>query len=300
MSDSQVQTPVNRNAERDVVFIDAYNLIYRAYYGNQRPLTSPSGLPTNALYTVTRMLINLRASFPNIAYALAVFDGGGNFRTELDAEYKANRKEMPEDLKVQMPYLKDLFKILGWPIYQAENVEADDVIGTLASRAAAKGFRTHIISSDKDFRQIVTDNLHVVDTMQDIRYNREKVFEKMGVYPENVPAWLALVGDTTDNVAGVDKIAVKTAAKLLTTYNDIQGLIQNAHEVKGVVGENLRAAIENGQLLKSLELVTLKLDLQISLSKDELTLKEKDDVSWLAFCETMGFKTFANNPSPKF
>lgn len=288
----------NYQEAQDVVFIDAYNLIYRAYHGNQSKLTNSEGIPTNAIYTVTSMLLKLRNQFSNIAYALAVFDGGGNFRKELDEEYKANRKPMPDDLKTQMPYIKELFEILGWSVMQAENVEADDVIGTLAVRSAQKGFNTYIVSGDKDFRQIVRPNLNVIDTMYDVCYDPIKVKEKMGVGPENVVAWLALVGDSSDNVKGVDKVGPGTATKLLETYGNLQGIIDHKDEVKGKVGEYLREAINNGQLAKSVELVTLKTDLEIHITKKDVRVNDRDEVRWLAFCEKMNFKTFARNPKP--
>lgn len=282
---------------QDVVFIDAYNLIYRAFHGNKAPLTNLAGMPTNAIVTVANMLIKLRSQFSNLTYALAVFDGGGNFRKELDENYKANRKEMPEELKVQMPHLRILFEILGWPCYQAENVEADDVIGSLASRSASVGFNTYIISSDKDFRQIVKDNLHVIDTMHDICYDPQKVFEKMGVSVENVTAWLALNGDTSDNVPGVNKWGPGTIAKYINYYDNLQNLILHKDEIKGKAGETFREAVENGQLQKSLELVTLKTDLPITLSKKELRPQAIDREKWLAFCEEMNIKTLKNSPN---
>jgi DNA polymerase-1 len=283
---------------QDVVFIDAYNLIYRAYHGNQSKLTNLDGMPTNAIYTVATMLLKLRKQFTNLAYTLAVFDGGGNFRTEINADYKAHRKPMPEELKVQMPHIKELFTIMGWPIMQADNVEADDVIGSLAIRAGAKGFNTYIVSSDKDFRQIVTSNINVLDTMQDVCYDPEKVKEKMGVYPENVVAWLALVGDETDNITGVELVGKGTAPKLLTTYGSLENLIANQTEIKGKIGEKLREAISNGQLQQSVELATLKTDLDITLTKKELRLKDIDNEAWGKFCDSMNFKSFTRNFKP--
>jgi DNA polymerase-1 len=293
---SDEQLAINR--EKDVVFIDVYNLIYRAYHGNPVKLTNSEGIPTSALLTFTKMILKLKNQFHNLEHIVAVFDGGGgnNFRKELDAEYKANRKPMPDDLKIQMPYIKEMLEILGFPMLQAVDVEADDLIGTLAVRAAAKGFNTYIVSCDKDFRQIVTDNLQVLDTMADICYNPAKVMEKMGVYPENVPAWLALVGDGVDNVEGVKGIAKGTAPKLLATYGDLPGLIANKDQVKGKIGENLREAIENGQLLRSLELVILKTDVDVKITRKDITMRPVDDARWLDFCNKMEFKTFKHNP----
>lgn len=289
---------MNNNSEnnKDVFFIDAYNLIYRAYHGNQSNMTNPEGLPTNAIFTVATMLFKIKKQFSNLAYLSCVFDGGTNFRKDLDADYKANRKEMPDNLKLQMPYIRELFSILGFPIMESDNVEADDIIATLAIRASLKGFNTYIISSDKDFRQIVSDNLNVIDSMQDICYTSEKVKEKMGVGPENVVAWLALVGDSSDNVKGVDRIAGGTATKLLTTYGNIENIILNKDEIKGVVGNNLREAIANGQLAMSLELVTLKTNLDIKITKKDITLQNVNQAEWLTFCNKMNFTSFINRP----
>ena len=284
---------MNLENGQDVLLVDAYNLIYRAYHGNQNKLTNDQGIPTNAILTVSRMLLKLPKNFSNLTFAVAVFDGGGgtNFRKELDEDYKANRKDMPEDLKIQMPYIKRAFELLGWPIIQAPNVEADDILGTMALRAAKKGYNTYIISGDKDFRQIVSDNLHVIDTMHDICYDRETVKEKMGVYPENVPAWLALVGDDSDNVKGVDKVGKGTAPKLLEQYGNLQGIIDNQNEIKGKVGENLRAAIASGQLQKSLDLVTLKTDVEVEFTRSTITHKGINVEAWNLFCDSLNMKS---------
>lgn len=278
--------------QKDVVFIDAYNLIHRAFHGNPGNLTNKDGLPTNALYTTACMLMKIPAMFSNLTYAVAVFDGGTNFRTELDENYKANRKEMDEKLKLQMPYMRKMFQLLGFPIMESDNVEADDVIGTLAKRAAAKGFNTYILSCDKDFRQIITENLHVIDTMSDTQYDPAMVMEKMGVSVDNVVAYLALLGDSSDNVIGVEKIGKKTAAKLLTEYDNIEGIIKVKDQLTGVAGKNLAAAIDNGQIAKNIELITLKTDLDIHITTKDVRMKERDLPGWTAFCEEMNFQSF--------
>lgn len=287
------------NSKKDVVFVDAYNLIYRAFHGNQSNLTNGDGLPTNAIYTIVKMLQKLPKQFNDIAYCVAVFDGGGNFRTEIDEEYKANRKPMPEELKQQMPYIREAFEILGWPVYQAENVEADDVIGTLAKRAAKAGYNTYVVSGDKDFRAIVSDNLHILDTMYDICYDPQTVKEKMGVGPENVTAYLALLGDASDNVIGVDKVGKTTAAKLLNEYGDLNGIRANQDKIKGKVGENIRAAFASGQIDKNIELITLKTELEIHITSKDVRMKQLDVQRWVQFCEKMNFRGFlAKEPRP--
>lgn len=283
------------NTKKDVVFVDAYNLIYRAFHGNQANMTNSEGLPTNAIYTVIKMLQKLPKQFNNIHYCLAVFDGGGNFRKDLDANYKANRKPMPDSLKLQMPYIKESFELLGWPIMQANNVEADDLIGTLAIRSAKAGYNTYIISGDKDFRQIVSENLYVWDTMQDICYDPLMVKEKMGVSPDNVVSFLSLLGDSSDNVIGVDKVGAGTAAKLLNEYGNIEGIKNNQHLLKGKVGENIRESFQNGKIEKNHILITLKKDVEVNITVKDVKMKPINTQKWVDFCTKMNFKSLLNN-----
>ena len=279
------------NTKKDVVFIDAYNLIYSAFHGNQSPMKNQDGIPTNAIFTVTKMLQKLPKQFNDIAYCVAVFDGGGNFREELDENYKANRKPMPEELKVQMPYIKLAFEILGWPMMQAKDVEADDVIGTLAIRSAKAGYNTYIVSSDKDFRQIVSENLHVLDTMHDICYDPETVKEKMGITPDNVITYLSLLGDSADNVIGIDKVGKGTAAKYLNEYGNLEGIRVNQLLLKGVAGENMRLAFSSGKIDKNVQLITLKTDVDVSITVKDVKMKPLNVEKWVDFCKEMNFKT---------
>lgn len=277
----------------DVILLDCYNLMYRAYHGTE-PLSAPDGTPTHAVYTMLRILLSIEKKHgkDNIRFGFAVFDGGGNnFRKELDADYKAGRKEMPDDLKPQLPLIKDLCEILGWKVNMPEGVEADDWIGAVATRSSKK-FKTYIYSSDKDFYALVDENLNIVDGKSKMQYGRKEVFEKLGVYPENVVGYLSLMGDGVDNIIGVEKCGPKTAAKWLTEYGDIDGVISNADKIKGVAGENLRVSIESGQLEKNRQLVQMKLDLDIKVTvkesrKDPIDQKRLED-----FCRNLGFNSF--------
>lgn len=282
--------------QKDVVLVDIYNLIYRAYHGNMSNLKSPDGTPTAALFTVIKMLNKLPQQFSNIEFSLAVFDGGGNFRKDLDSEYKANRKPMPDDLVIQMPYIKEVMGLMGWPLYQAQDVEADDVMATLAIRAAEKGYKVYIVSGDKDFRQIVGDNINVIDTMKDICYDREKVIEKMEIPPEKVRDYLALCGDGADNVRGIFKAGPKTVVKWLNQYGDIDGLIAHKDEIKGVVGDNLRTEIDNGNLLIWRQLVTVKKDVEVLLKRSELTMQPANIEGLEKFYKKMGFNSLMKKP----
>ena len=291
---------VKKDETKDVVLVDIYNLIYRAYHGNMSNLKSPDGTPTAALFTVIKMLKKLPQQFSNLEFSLAIFDGGGtNFRKELDGEYKANRKPMPDDLIIQMPLIKEAMKLMGWPMHQAHDVEADDVISTLAVRAASKGYKVYIVSGDKDFRQIVSSNISVIDTMYDVLYDREKVTEKMGVPPEQVRDYLALCGDGADNVKGVDKAGPKTVVKWLTQFGDIDGIIAHKDEIKGVVGENLRKEIDNGNVALWRQLVTVKSDVDIQLKRSELTMQPEDSEGLQEFYKKMDFKSLMRkSPQP--
>ncbi len=272
----------------DVVFFDMYNLIYRAYHGNQNKLTNSQGIPTNAIHTTMNMMLNLEDSFSNLKFALCAFDGGAtSFRKELDPMYKAHRNPMPEDLSKQMPYIKEAMHLMGWPVLEADSVEADDVIGALAHRAAKKGFNTYIVSSDKDFRSLVRENLFILDTMNKNIYDREKVFEKMGVYPENVIAYLALLGDSADNIPGIDKVGEKTAAKYLNQYVNIEGIRHHVNEIKGVVGQNLKAGFDSGRIDLNLKLITLALDTKIELKSGELLKRPCQMDALIHFCDDL-------------
>lgn len=289
----------NNQEPKDIILVDIYNLIYRAYHGNMSNLKAPDGTPTAALFTTIKMLSKLPQQFSNLEFAIAVFDGGRNFRKDLDENYKAQRKEMPEDLKIQMPLIKDAMEMLGWPMYQTKEEEADDVISTLAVRAAAKGYKVYIISGDKDFRQIVNENISIIDTMHDICYDPAKVKEKMDVEPKQVRDYLAIFGDSADNVPGVDKAGEKTVAKWLNQYGDLENLIAHKDEIKGVVGDNLREQINNGNLLKWRELVTVKCDVDIQLKRSELTMRPVQLEKLTEFYQKMNFKSLLNQlPKP--
>lgn len=278
----------------DVVLIDGYNLMYRAFHGTKNTFQTSYGLPTSAIYTTMNMLKKIPTQF-DIQYGLVVFDGkGSTFRDELDSEYKANRSPMPEDLKLQIEPLKEGIGVLGWPLITADGVEADDIIGTLAVRAASKGFNVYIVSGDKDFRALVDDRIKIVDTMYNIIYDREQVFEKMGVYPENVTGYLAMLGDSSDNVGGIDKVGKKTAAKLLNEFGSIDGVIKNVDSIKGIVGQNLKIAIENGALEKALSLIQLKTNVEVPITTKSVSLKEIEEDKFVEFCKKYEFASWLN------
>lgn len=276
----------------DVVFIDAYNLMYRAYHATPA-LSAPDGTPTNAIYTLLKILLSIQKTHKNnIRFGMAVFDGSNNnFRKELDPEYKANRSEMPEDLKLQIPYIEELFEIMGWKCIKPTEVEADDWIASVACRSSKK-FKTYIYSSDKDFYAIVGDNLSVVDGKEKKIYDRQGVFDKLGVYPENVVGYLSLVGDGVDNVKGIEKCGPKTAVNLLTQYGSIDGVVENAANIKGVVGNNLREAIENGKLDLYRSLIQMRVDMDIPLVAKDIRKEGIHQQRFNDFCRALNFESF--------
>ncbi len=277
----------------DVILIDCYNAMYRAYHGTE-PLSAPDGTPTNAIFTVLRMLLSIEKEHgrDNMRFGFAVFDGGGNnFRNEIDPEYKAGRKEMPEELKAQVPYIKELYDIMGWNVVTPEGVEADDWIGAVAQRSS-KRYMTYVYSGDKDFYALASETLKVVDGKAKVVYGPEQVFAKFGVYPENIVGYLSLMGDSADNVIGIDKCGPKTAAKWLTDFGDIYGVIENAASIKGVAGDNLRKSIESGQIYKNIELIQMKLDLEIPSTVKESRKRYIDQQRLENFCRKLDYKSF--------
>ncbi|MDC0891685.1 DNA polymerase I [Gammaproteobacteria bacterium] len=256
------------NPNKKIFLIDGSSYLYRAFHA-MPPLTTSTGLPTGAVKGVTNMLRNLRNENPNSHY-LAIFDAKGkNFRHSIYKDYKANRPPMPPELREQLAPLKSICNAMGMPVVEIPEVEADDVIATLAVMGAQRGIPMIISSLDKDLMQLVEDPLvKMVNTMNNKVYDVAGVQEKFGVHPDQIIDYLALVGDTSDNIPGVPKVGPKTAVKWLNEFKDLEGITQNAENFPGVVGQNLRDSIQD--LDRNVELVTLKKDVDLSVSLDEL------------------------------
>ncbi|HEZ3047471.1 TPA: DNA polymerase I [Neisseria meningitidis] len=224
-------------------------------------LTAPDGAPTGALYGVLNMLRRLRSEYPH-DYCAVVFDAKGkNFRHQMFEEYKATRPPMPDDLRPQAEALPDLVRLTGWPVLVIGQVEADDVIGTLAKQGAEHGLRVIVSTGDKDMAQLVDERVTLVNTMSGETLDIEGVKAKFGVRPDQIRDYLALMGDKVDNVPGVEKCGPKTAVKWLEAYGSLAGVMEHAAEIKGKVGENLRAALP--RLPLSYDLVTIKTDVDL-------------------------------------
>jgi DNA polymerase-1 len=257
---------------KTLLLVDGTGYLYRAFHA-MPDLRTSGGEPTGAVRGFIGMLRNLRMVVP-CDYCACVFDAKGKtFRDEIYPQYKANRPAMPGELAAQIATVLDATAALGWPILQVEGVEADDVIGTLAGRAGREGVRTVIATGDKDLAQLVGESVQLIDTMSrdgapPRRLGPAQVQEKFGVPPERIIDYLALVGDTVDNVPGVDKVGPKTAGRWLQQYGSLDGVVAHAAQIGGAVGENLRAALD--WLPKARELVTVRLDVDLAGRVDTL------------------------------
>ncbi|MEJ0099187.1 MAG: DNA polymerase I [Pseudomonadota bacterium] len=246
-----------------LVLIDGSSYLYRAFHALP-PLANSRGEPTGAVYGVLNMLQKFLREQPD-SQMVVVFDAPGRtFRDDLFAEYKANRPPMPDDLRSQTQPLLDAVQALGLPLLRIAGVEADDVIGTLAMRAAKSGRDVLISTGDKDMAQLVDGQITLINTMSNTRLDRAGVKAKFDVWPEQIIDYLALVGDSSDNIPGIDKVGPKTAAKWLGTYQTLDNLIAHAAEVSGKVGENLRAGLETLALARRLATI----DTNVELAED--------------------------------
>ncbi|MDX1625311.1 MAG: DNA polymerase I [Wenzhouxiangellaceae bacterium] len=272
-----------------VCLVDGSSYLYRAFHALPS-LTSAQGAPTGAIFGVANMVRRLREEHAPDRLAV-VFDAPGKtFRHEAYPDYKAQRPPMPDELRQQIEPLHALIDALGVKRLVVTGVEADDVIATLAEEARRAGREVVISSGDKDLAQLVDERVVLIDSMQDKRYDPPAVEEKFGVPPEKVGDFLALTGDASDNIPGVEKCGPKTAAKWLEKYGDLEGVIANADEVGGKIGENLRAALE--MLPLSRELVELKRDVDLGVDLDDLEPAAPDAEKLRELLTRFGFTTW--------
>ncbi|MFA6120401.1 MAG: DNA polymerase I [Sideroxydans sp.] len=273
---------------KTLLLVDGSSYLYRAFHA-MPDLRSPQGEPTGAIQGVLNMLKKLRSDFP-ADYSACVFDAKGKtFRDDWYPEYKANRPSMPDDLRAQIEPLHELVAAAGWNILMVDGVEADDVIGTLAQQASNSGARCIVSTGDKDLTQLVNANVTLVNTMSNEVMDEAGVLAKFGVPPNRIVDYLTLVGDAVDNVPGVNKCGPKTAVKWLTQYDSLDGVIANAKDVSGAVGENLRAALD--WLPQGRKLVTVKCDVPLDKRYDELSAPPEDKEKLRAMFERFGFRT---------
>jgi DNA polymerase-1 len=254
-------------ATRKLWLVDGSSYLYRAFFALP-PLTSSKGEPTGALLGVLNMLNKLLKEEEPELIAVVLDAPGRTFRDELFEAYKAHRPPMPDDLRAQIAPLVEAIPALGLPMLRIEGVEADDVIGTLADRACAAGFEVVISTGDKDMAQLVNDRITLVNTMFDTKLDRAGVKAKFDVLPEQIVDYLALVGDSSDNIPGVPKVGPKTAAKWLAEYGSADGIVAHAADISGKVGESLRDNLSTLDL--SRKLATIRRDLELPLTPAEL------------------------------
>ena len=250
-----------------VILVDGSSFLFRAFHALP-PLNNSIGQPTGAILGVANMLRKMLDDYPT-PYFIVVFDAPGKtFRDALFADYKANRPPIPDDLRTQIKPLHDLIRAMGLPLLVESGVEADDVIGTLSRMAASEDLRVVISTGDKDMAQLVNDQVTLENTMSDTRLDSDGVLKKFGVRPDQIIDYLALMGDTSDNIPGVPKVGPKTAAKWLSEYDTVEKLIACADDIKGKVGEYLRASLD--QIPLSQQLTTIKCDVPLAVGMQDL------------------------------
>src|SRR5882672_1341686 len=287
----------DNNIESDpstLLLVDGSSYLYRAYHALP-DLRAPDGFPVGAIHGIVGMMKKLREQIP-CEHAACVFDAKGpTFRDEWYADYKATRSSMPEDLALQIGPIHEAVKLLGWPIVEVPGIEADDAIGTLAFAAAKAGHKVVISTGDKDLAQLVTPQVTLINTMTNERLDVEGVVAKFGVPPDRIIDYLTLVGDTVDNVPGVEKVGPKTAVKWIAEHGSLDGVIANAANVNGAFGDNLRKALD--WLPQGRRLVTVGTACDLSghvmdwPEFQSLALRDVDRDGLLAFYQRYGFKT---------
>jgi len=283
---------------KTLLLVDGSSFLYRAFHA-MPDLRNREGLPTGAIYGVLNMLRRLRHDYP-ADYSLCVFDAKGKtFRDDWYPQYKAHRPSMPDDLVRQIEPLHQAIAASGWNILMQEGVEADDVIGTLAQQAAQDGARCIVATGDKDLAQLVNERVTLINTMNNETLDIANVTEKFGVPPERILDYLTLTGDAVDNVPGVEKAGPKTAVKWLAQYGTLDNLMQHAAEIGGVVGENLRKALD--WLPQARRLLTVKCDVELPQAYSALIPPTPDTEQLRGLYERFEFKNWLRElslPSP--
>ncbi|MDA9832338.1 DNA polymerase I [Gammaproteobacteria bacterium] len=276
--------------EYDVIIVDGSSYLFRAYHALPG-LTNRKGEPTGAIYGVINMLMKLQRTYES-QYFIVVFDAPGkNFRHEIFVDYKANRVSMPDDLKVQIKPLHTIIQHLGLPILIEAGVEADDVIASLAKKAESSGMRVLISTGDKDLAQLVTDQVHLLNTMTDYKMDPQGVIDKFGIRANQVLDYLTLIGDSSDNIPGIQKVGPKTAVKWLTQYDTLEGILAHSDSIKGVVGRNL--VDQKDQIPWVQDLIRLKDDMSLDHDWSEFVARSPDQNDLVDLFKQLDFNKWA-------
>jgi DNA polymerase-1 len=285
---SKNRNPTKMSA-KPLVLVDGSSYLYRAFHALP-PLSTSKGEPTGAVHGVLSMLQKLIDTYEPDRIAV-VFDAPGKtFRDDLFEPYKANRESMPTELRAQVQPVIDAIEAMGIAVLRIPDVEADDVIGTLATRATAQGLESVISTTDKDMTQLVDDHVLIVNTMSDTKLDKKGVHGKFGVDPDQIVDFLTLVGDTSDNIPGIPGVGPKTASKWLNDYRNLDNLVAHADEIGGKAGERLRAALDDLPLYK--QLVTIKCDVDIDLSLEDLNRRPRNEAELRAIFEHLEMRSF--------
>ncbi|RME17498.1 MAG: DNA polymerase I [Bdellovibrio sp.] len=277
---------------KSLYLVDVSNMFFRAYYAIPH-LNTSKGLPTNALYGFLTMTLKLLKKIkPDyIAYCFDLKEP--SFRAEIYEDYKANREEMPDDLVPQMPYMRQLTESLGIPVLEKPGYEADDLIGTLVKKGRRAGLEVVIVSGDKDFAQLIEPHVYLYDTMRNIKYDVQGVVEKWGVYPEQMVDYLAIVGDSSDNIPGVKGIGPKGAQKLLAEFKTLDGIYKNLDKIKSEsIRRKLIESKDNAYLAK--KLVTIVTDVDLGIKIEDLKIRKVDEEKLRSLLEELEFESFLN------
>lgn len=277
--------------ERTIAVIDGNSLLHRAFHGLPPTMTAPDGRPTNAVFGFMTMLLKMVADLGPDGVVVAFDRGKPAFRTEALAQYKIQRPPTDPDLKTQFPMIKDLLAALAIPIVEVEGWEGDDILGTIAERGSKAGMRVLLVTGDKDALQLVDENVRVVSTKKGITdivvYDSDAVVERYGVTPAQVADFLGLKGDTSDNIPGIPGVGEKTAAKLLQQYGSLDAVLEHADEIKGKLGENIRANVDAA--LASRVVATIRRDVPIEVDLEDVTWGRWDEPTALEALTALAF-----------
>ncbi len=280
---------MTQTTPKRLILVDGSSFLFRAYHAIP-PLSSPQGLPTNAIHGVTNMLRKLINDY-HADYITVIFDAPGNtFRNDLYSQYKAHRPPMPDDLRVQIEPLHRIIRAMGLPLIIEPGIEADDVMGVLAKNAEGQGYEVIISTGDKDMAQMVNEHVILENTMSNSRMDIQGVIDKFGVRPDQIIDYLALVGDTVDNIPGVPNCGPKTAAKWLSQYETLENLMANADQISGKIGDNLRASLDHLPLAK--QLTTIRCDLDLPYTIEDCHQQPANLTELISLLTELGFSTW--------